>query len=58
MPVWIHNWLAVVTPFGGTVAALVLGFVVYVFWKQFQTRAWRRFYRQRARERRAYWGWE
>jgi len=52
----LTNWIG--HPLPGVMVALTLGFMAYVAWRQFRDRARRRYYRQRERERREYWGFD
>jgi hypothetical protein len=50
------SWLSY--PVFGVLAAMAAGAIAYLLWKQFRDRTRRRYYRDRERERRAYWGFE
>ena len=41
-------------------ALMTLGLLIFAWlaWRQYRDRARRRYYRQRERERREYWGWD
>ena len=52
----LNNWFG--RPFPGTLTAVCLGLLAYLVWRQYRDRARRRYYRQRERARREYWGFD
>jgi len=52
----LQSWISY--PCLGVLAALALGLTADLLRKQFRGRTRRRYYRERERERRAYWGFE
>ena len=50
--------MAIANPINGALVMLGLGLVGFLVWRKFRDRARRRYYRQRERLRREYWGWE
>ncbi|HWX22508.1 MAG TPA: hypothetical protein VN578_21615 [Candidatus Binatia bacterium] len=52
----LNDWVG--HPLSGMLAALFLVGVVYLAWRQFRDRERRRYYRQRERARREYWGFD
>ncbi len=56
MPGWLNSWVK--DPLVGIIAAVGLALVVGALWRQFRDRERRRYYRERDRLRRDYWGFD
>jgi hypothetical protein len=51
----LHYWGG---PFFGVVTAVFVALTSTLAWRLYRTRAQRRYYRLRERQRREWWGWE